>query len=85
MTAAPPIDTATVEPIAVDAEAAGALFGCCERTWRTMDTEGTIPAPLRLRGCVRWYLIELREWAAVGCPSRLEWERWKDARMSNEA
>jgi len=74
---APPTQPTTeaVEPIAVDAKGAAALFCCSERHWRTLDTEGKVPAPLRLNTCVRWYVVELRAWAAAGCPVRLEWER----------
>ena len=70
----PTVDS-TVEPIAVDAKGAAELFCCSDRHWRTLDTEGKVPAPLRLNTSVRWHVVELRAWATAGCPVRLEWER----------
>ena len=69
----PTIDS-TFEPIAVDAKGAAALFCCSERHWRTLDTEGKVPCPIRIGASVRWDLNELRRWSAAGCPARLEWE-----------
>ncbi len=65
----------TTELIAVDAAEAAAMFSCCERSWRTLDTEGKVPSPVRLNRSVRWIVADLNAWAAAGCPDRLSWER----------
>ena len=39
--------------LAIDAEAAGALFGLSERAWRRLDVTGQIPAPIRIGRNVR--------------------------------
>ncbi len=66
-----------IEPIAVAAEAAGQLFGVSEKTWRRMDTDGLVPQPIRMKGCPRWVVEELRSWGLHGAPHRNRWEAVK--------
>ncbi len=73
------IAATTTGPIAVDAAGAAAAFSCSVRHWRTLDTEGKIPCPVRLNRSVRWIVAELHAWGLAGCPERLEWERRRAA------
>ena len=57
----------------VAAKQAARLFAVSLRTWRSLDSAGKIPMPAKLGGRVLWYLPELRQWAAAGCPGRAEW------------
>jgi predicted DNA-binding transcriptional regulator AlpA len=45
--------------LAVDAKAAGALFGLSERAWRRLDVAGHIPRPIKVGRLIRWRLAEL--------------------------
>jgi hypothetical protein len=44
------------------------------RTWRSWDSGGIIPRPIRVSGCVFWSLKTLREWRDFGCPDRRRFE-----------
>lgn len=59
--------------LAIDAQAAGALFGLSERAWRRLDVTGQVPAPVHIGRNVRWRLSELARWARRGCPDRDTW------------
>ena len=76
-TASPSADDG-VEPIALNAKQAAALFGLSERAWRRAHAAGLIPAPLKIFGAVRWGSAELRLWAEAGCPNRQAWESMKN-------
>ena len=56
------------------ARQAAAVCGKSLRTWRTWDAAGWIPRPVRIGRSTLWRADELREWVAVGCPRRQEWE-----------
>jgi predicted DNA-binding transcriptional regulator AlpA len=76
--------TTAVEPLLLNADQAAALCGVSSATWYRMSSAGRCPAPLRLSaGCVRWRVEELRDWIAVGCPSRREWEARRAAANGN--
>lgn len=49
---------------------------CCKslRTWRTWDSQGLIPRPVRIGRSTLWRADELREWIVAGCPRREQWE-----------
>jgi predicted DNA-binding transcriptional regulator AlpA len=61
-------------PLLVDAKTAAAM--CCKslRTWRSWDSAGWIPRPVRIGRSTLWRADELRCWVASGCPRRSEWE-----------
>jgi predicted DNA-binding transcriptional regulator AlpA len=61
-------------PLLVDAKAAAAMCGKSLRTWRTWDSLGLIPRPVRIKRSTLWRLDELKAWATAGCPRRSEWE-----------
>ncbi len=59
------------------ARQAAALCGKSLRTWRTWDSAGRIPQPVRIGRSTLWRADELRDWVAAGCPRREEWEARK--------
>ena len=58
----------------VTAKQAAAMCGKSLRTWRTWDSAGWIPRPVRIGRSTLWRVGELQEWVAAGCPRRDEWE-----------
>jgi predicted DNA-binding transcriptional regulator AlpA len=58
----------------VNAKIAAAMCGKSLRTWRSWDSAGLIPRPVRIGRSTLWRVDELREWIAAGCPRRDEWE-----------
>lgn len=64
-----------VTPLLLTAREAAAMCGKSLRTWRSWDSAGLIPQPVRIRRCTLWRAEELRAWVAAGCPRREEWER----------
>ncbi|MCZ6493993.1 MAG: helix-turn-helix domain-containing protein [Planctomycetota bacterium] len=61
----------------VDADAAAAMFGMTERTWRRHASAQLVPAPIRIGGSVRWDPVELQKWARRGSPPRAQWEKMR--------
>ena len=59
---------------ALDAQSAAALFGKSERTWRSWDSAGLIPAPIRVGRSTFWKPAEIEAWFDAGCPARKVWE-----------
>jgi len=53
----------------VNAATAAAIVGVSLRSWWRFVSEGKAPQPIRIRGCVRWRVKELRQWIADGCES----------------
>ena len=62
------------DKLLLTAKEAAELCGKSLRTWRTWDSAGHIPRPVRIGRSTLWRLEELREWVASGCPRRAEWE-----------
>lgn len=58
----------------VPAKAACRMCGKSLRTWRTWDSAGLIPQPVRIGRSTLWRVDELKSWVAAGCPRRAEWE-----------
>ncbi len=58
----------------VTAKQAALMCGKSLRTWRTWDSAGLIPKPVRIGRSTLWRLDELRLWVEDGCPRRNEWE-----------
>lgn len=50
-----------------------------------LNTQGLIPAPVKLGRQLRWDRLEIEEWFAAGAPSRERWEAMKaaDAKKSH--
>ena len=61
-------------PLLLRAPEAAALCAVSLRTWRSWDTAGKIPQPVRVGRSTLWRADELRQWIAAGCPRRQEWE-----------
>jgi DNA-binding NtrC family response regulator len=61
-------------PLLVTALEAAALCGRSLRCWRTWDSAGRIPRPVRIGRSTLWRAEELRRWVESGCPRRAEWE-----------
>ena len=61
-------------PLLLTARDAARLCGTSLRTWRTRDSAGLIPQPVRIGRSTFWRYDELREWVEAGCPPRDEWE-----------
>lgn len=40
------------------------IIGCCQSTIYNMLYEGRMPAPIRLRGSIRWRRGEINDWIA---------------------
>lgn len=68
-----PNDQALV-PLLLSAKQAAALCNRSLRTWRSLDSGGQIPRPVRIRKATLWRLDELRAWIEAGCPDRQPWE-----------
>ncbi|MFL5330870.1 MAG: helix-turn-helix transcriptional regulator [Gemmataceae bacterium] len=62
------------EPLLLRAKQAAAMCGKSLRTWRTWDSAGWIPRPVRIGRSTLWRADELRDWVRAGCPRRAEWE-----------
>lgn len=39
------------------------------RTIRNLNSQGDIPKPVKVAGCVRWRAKDLQEWIRDGCPA----------------
>lgn len=61
-------------PLLLTARKAAAICGKSLRTWRTWDSAGLIPQPIRIGRSTLWRSKELEAWVAAGCPRRQEWE-----------
>jgi predicted DNA-binding transcriptional regulator AlpA len=76
----PPLEAAHVQQphpdsrLLVTARTACILCGKSIRTWRTWDSAGLIPRPVRIGRSTLWRVDELKSWIAAGCPRRAEWE-----------
>ena len=64
-------------PLLLPAKEAAAICGTSLRTWRTWDSGGLIPRPVRIQRSTLWRSDELRAWVAAGCPKRAQWEAEK--------
>jgi predicted DNA-binding transcriptional regulator AlpA len=61
-------------PLLLTAQQSAAACGKSVRTWRSWQSLGLIPAPVRVGKAVLWRADELRRWIDAGCPRRAEWE-----------
>jgi predicted DNA-binding transcriptional regulator AlpA len=67
-------DTPTSPLLLIPARKAAAVCSKSLRTWRTWDSLGLIPRPVRIGRSTLWRADELRDWVSAGCPRREEWE-----------
>ncbi len=68
------IDHICADPLLLTARQAAEICGKSLRTWRTWDSAGLIPRPVRIGRSTLWRLDELKRWIAASCPRRAEWE-----------
>ena len=61
-------------PQLISARMAATMCGRSERTWRSWDSAGLIPQPVRIGRSTLWRQTELQAWIAAGCPRREDWE-----------
>lgn len=62
------------DTLLISAREAARICGKSLRTWRTWDSAGLIPQPVRIGRSTLWRLGELRDWVGAGCPRREAWE-----------
>lgn len=62
-------------PLLLNAQQAASMCGKSLRTWRSWDSAGLVPRPIRIRRCTLWRSDELWQWIEAGCPRRQEWEK----------
>ena len=62
------------DPLLLTARKVAAMCGKSLRTWRTWDSAGFIPQPVRIGRSTFWRIDELKDWIAAGCPKRSVWE-----------
>jgi DNA-directed RNA polymerase specialized sigma24 family protein/predicted DNA-binding transcriptional regulator AlpA len=67
-------DDKSGSPLLISARHAASMCGRSERTWRTWDSAGLIPQPVRIGRSTLWRQTELQAWIAAGCPCREDWE-----------
>jgi len=53
---------------------AAALCRVSVRTWRTWDAAGRVPRSIGIGRTKLWRPLELVDWIAAGCPTRVQWE-----------
>jgi hypothetical protein len=70
-------ERAQPDALLVTGKQGATMCGKSLRTWRTWDSAGLIPRPVRIAHSKLWRADELREWVAAGCPCRLDWEACK--------
>lgn len=51
----------------VNATTAAAIVGVSRRSWWRFVAEGRAPKPIRLGRCVRWRVLDIRDWIKGGC------------------
>lgn len=61
--------------LAVGAQETAAMIGIGEATLWRLNSQGRIPAPVRLGRRTLWRVREIEDWLAAGCPARGAW-RW---------
>lgn len=67
-----------IHPLLVDAIAAAEACDLCERTWRSLDSQGLVPEPLRVGRRRLWSVEDLRAWVRLGCPNRERFQQYRN-------
>ena len=60
-------------PLLLKSSDAARVCGVSLRLWRTWNTLGKNPAPLRVGPTLFWKHEELARWVEAGCPTRQRW------------
>lgn len=68
------LGAAAADRLLLTARQAALVCGRSLRTWRTWDSAGWTPRPVRIGRSTLWRAEELRLWIEAGCPRRAEWE-----------
>lgn len=66
--------TPELSSLLLTARQAAKSCGKSLRTWRSWDSAGLIPKPIRINRSTLWRAAELQKWVEAGCPRRAEWE-----------
>ena len=74
-----PSSTESLTPLLLRAPNAAALCNISIRTWRTWDSTGKTPRPIRIGRKVFWRPDELKAWVTAGCPDRITWEAMQES------
>jgi predicted DNA-binding transcriptional regulator AlpA len=53
----------------VNATTAAAIVGVSRRSWWRFVADGRAPKAIRLGRCVRWRVLDIRDWIKGGCSS----------------
>jgi len=61
------------ERLLLGSDDAARACGISRTAWWALQSQGRVPAPVRLGRRTLWSVDELRAWVAAGCPPR---ERW---------
>jgi predicted DNA-binding transcriptional regulator AlpA len=69
-----PLEVRDSARLLLTAKQAAAACGKSLRTWRSWDSAGRIPRPVRIHRTTMWRFDELQKWVEAGCPRRDEWE-----------
>jgi len=69
-----PASKTRLRPLLFTAKQAASMCGKSLRTWRSWDSSGWIPKPVRIGRSTLWRADELRDWVVAGCPRRGKWE-----------
>lgn len=59
---------AEYQPLLIAAAQVAKMLQISTRTLWRLNSAGSLPAPVRLGGAVRWRLEEIKIWIARGCP-----------------
>lgn len=65
--------TRSTDAMLLTAREACQLCGTSLRTWRSWDSAGKVPQPVRIGRMLYWRRFELLAWIEAGCPRRREW------------
>lgn len=75
---APAIETS--KPLGLKYNELSRLLNVSDRTIRSLDQLGKIPAAIMLGRVKRWNRVEIEDWFAAGGPDRKTWEAMKAAK-----
>jgi predicted DNA-binding transcriptional regulator AlpA len=64
----------TAQPLLVDTVTAARMCNLSKRFWIQLDNSGKIPQPIYLGKRKLWRVSDLQQWAAMGCPSRRDFQ-----------
>lgn len=63
----------------LSAKALAKMLSLSPRTIWRLRSSGKLPEPVKVGGAIRWRLEQdIKPWLSMGCPDRMEFERFKD-------